>query len=94
MSPDGSHFASAGLDHELRLWNIHTDRSIVVKHPRAVTCVVFSVDGRHIAYGDEGGEVTISDAHTSVSSQAPYLDHNGCITSLVFSHDKALHQQS
>ena len=69
FSPDGRQIASAGWDHQAKLWDIDlttftamlAGRSPVRDHDDIVREVAYSPDGRYLASGGESGEVFVWD---------------------------------
>ena len=63
FSPNGQLLATAGV--EVKLWDVHTRKEIrTLQHGKWVLAVAFSPDGRMLATGDEGGQITIWDVQT------------------------------
>ncbi|MGD9979687.1 MAG: TIR domain-containing protein [Hyphomonadaceae bacterium] len=77
LTPDGSVFATAGVDGAARLWNARTGEAVgaPLRHGDGnVYSVSFSGDGRLLASGGDDRMARLWDAHTGVSAGAP-LQH-------------------
>jgi WD40 repeat protein/tRNA A-37 threonylcarbamoyl transferase component Bud32 len=64
FNPDGSRFASAGAEGDVKVWDRQGLQEVFTLrgHAAAVTVVVFSPDGRRLASGDADGIVRVWDA--------------------------------
>ncbi len=64
FSPDGSHLATGGADHTLRLWNVATRDAVAVwrGHEAEVRDVVFTPDGKWLVTAGKDKTVRIWDA--------------------------------
>lgn len=78
-SPDGSMFASAGLNGDLKIWNPDTGELLdTISHPNShLYSVAWQPNGNRIAYGGDSGVLHIIDAplpSQSAHAQDPYPD--------------------
>jgi WD40 repeat protein len=75
-SPDGSTLASAGRDHDLRLWDTATGGvRRFPAHTSDINAVAFSPDGRIVATGSDDGRIGLWDATTGeLESYLPAQD--------------------
>ncbi len=72
FSPDGTHFASAGGDHAVKLWNVasHDEAATLRGHTRAVSGIVFSPDGRWLASASDDQTVRLWDVAAGKEANA------------------------
>jgi WD40 repeat protein len=61
FSPDGLSLVSAGLDHEVRVWDPTTGQELLclTGHTAQINGVAFSPDGRSLATVDHAGAVRL-----------------------------------
>jgi WD40 repeat protein len=54
INPAGTLIASASHDNYVRLWQLSDRQTIAIfKHSSPMTCITFSMDGKHILSGGE-----------------------------------------
>jgi eukaryotic-like serine/threonine-protein kinase len=89
FSLDGKHFAWVGMDHSVRLWDTHNEKTIDLgRLPERAACVAFSADGRTVFVGtaqsDKGkkeGRIVRLDAATG-KGLTPWSGHVDPVTVL------------
>jgi WD40 repeat protein len=88
FSPDGSHFASAGADETIKLWEAGTGRLIRVfkGHTGGVDAIAFSPDGGHLLSGGKDQTLRLWDVTTGAMLQT-VAAHGDQINSVAFSPD-------
>ncbi|KAG2051836.1 WD40 repeat-like protein [Suillus hirtellus] len=59
VHPTGTLVALASYDKHVRVWRLSDQRTIAVfQHPANVTCVTFSVDGKHVLSGGDDNKIS------------------------------------
>ncbi|KAF8875039.1 quinon protein alcohol dehydrogenase-like superfamily [Infundibulicybe gibba] len=89
-SPDGKSFASASLDHTLRIWDLDSGEAIgepLSEHTDSVTGVTYSPDGRYFASASNDKTVRIWDSSNHLS--LAQLDHPDRVHGLAWSPNGA-----
>lgn len=85
FSPDGQKIVSAGL--HVKIWDIHTLREIMtIRHQDWIFAVAFSSDGKYLAYGDTGGQISVRNIQTQ-QDVTQFRGDADSITALKFSPD-------
>jgi WD40 repeat protein len=88
LSPDGRLLASAGLDYDIKLWDIPTGRELrtIYGHKGAVWSLAFSPDGRVLASGSADCTIKLWDP---ISGQELHslAGHTDTVSSVTFSSD-------
>ncbi len=88
FSPDGQKIVSAGL--HVKIWDTHTLREIAtIRHHEWIFTVAFSSDGKYLAMGDTGGQITVRNLQTQKDITQLKGDADS-ITALKFSPDDRL----
>jgi WD40 repeat protein len=78
----GGRFASVGRDLKLRIWGLERAVGIATAHRNAMSCCAASLDGTHLATGDDAGRVGIFDLQRGEYLRFVRLSSKG-ISSLV-----------
>ncbi len=90
-SPDGTKIASASDDGTVRIWDVHTGKTLLVYRdhtPQArFTAVAWSPNGKRIVSGDDRGHVQIWDALTGQLLLNYSGHHDDSVTFVSWSHD-------
>ncbi len=88
FNPNGEILASAGDDHEIKLWEVLTGKEIksFEYHSVSVNAIAFSPDGKFLASGDDEGYIKIFNIEEE--KQTSFIKkHKKPVTSLAFSLD-------
>ena len=85
--PDGSQVISGSADKTLRIWDIHTHKSAVIRCGSSVWAVAFSPDGSLVAAGLKDKTVHIGNTLTQLDDFQLLSEHSNTILSVAFSPD-------
>ena len=87
IAPGGGRLASSSWDGTLRVWDLARASTVAtVATEPVVTSVVFSPDGRRLAWGDHDGRVFLDEAANAGAAENTAA-HRGAVRSLAFSPD-------
>jgi WD40 repeat protein len=88
-SPNGRHFATAGGDQTVRIWDTQTggETLLLSGHRAQVYAVAYSPDGRHLASAGADKLVRIWDAATGRLVRTPLQGHTDDIWCVAYSPD-------
>jgi WD40 repeat protein/serine/threonine protein kinase len=87
FSPDGQWALTAGSDHTVRLWNVHSGQpGPTLSHPTNITRAVFSGDSRKVLTVTYDAQVRIWDL-ASGQLAAPPLPHESDVSHALISRD-------
>ncbi len=89
FSPDGSHFASAGIDHRVILWRT-ADRQMLASlddHKGPVLALAWSPDGKILASAGADRRIVLRDGTTGAPVGPALTEHTDTVTGLAFSPD-------
>jgi WD40 repeat protein/uncharacterized caspase-like protein len=88
ISPDGRVLASAGLDYDIKLWDIVTGKELntLYGHKAAVWSLAFSPDGRVLASGGADSTIKLWDPVNGHELHS-LSGHAGTVSSVTFSPD-------
>lgn len=84
----GKYLVSAGEDHVLKLWNLHTGQEMRTfpGHSKKIRCLAFHPNGRIVASAGNGKVIKLWSIETG-KQVIPEMDHNKTVYSIVFNKD-------
>ena len=86
-SPNGTLLATSGTHVQTRVWNVSTQRDIAPPHVMNANALVFSPDGKTLAFGHPKGIVLSDITTTSIKERGRISNHRGFGSVLTFSPD-------
>ncbi len=90
IASGGERLASSSWDRTLRVWDLaQPGHAATIATDPVVISVVFSPDGRRLAWGDLDGRVFVAEAANPAAAESSTA-HRGAVRSLVFSPDGAI----